>query len=112
MCEYLGLGAFKAELEDLCFAVLQPATFRQVYDAREAMLAKGTSRSRGRRKVRGSVWHPVSMRVVCTQPLQRFWQEQRARRVPRRRTPGHVAAVRSSCDGPVKDFAVWACREV
>lgn len=51
MCEYLGLGAFKAELEDLCFAVLQPKVFREVYDAREALLAKGTGRSRSRKKV-------------------------------------------------------------
>lgn len=63
MCEYLGLGAFKAELEDLCFAVLQPVTFRDVYGAREAMLAKGTSRSRGRRKVRDRRRQVLSMHV-------------------------------------------------
>eukprot|EP00892_Ulva_mutabilis_P008840 jgi/Ulvmu1/6328/UM029_0036.1 len=50
MCEYLGLGAFKAELEDICFAVLQPVTFQSVYDARETMLTQGTGRSRKRKK--------------------------------------------------------------
>ena len=39
MCEYLGLSAVKAELEDICFAVLEPLRFQKVYEDRASLLA-------------------------------------------------------------------------
>jgi (p)ppGpp synthase/HD superfamily hydrolase len=38
-CEYLGLNAVKAELEDICFAVNDAETFKEMHRQREAMLA-------------------------------------------------------------------------
>lgn len=111
MCEYLGLGAFKAELEDLCFAVLQPATFRQVYESREAMLAKGTIRSRGRRKVRGHACEPVSMHVWCATDGRGGSGRSAGFEFSGRshRSGGTWLSVQSSRDGTGKDFAVWTC---
>lgn len=39
MCEYLGLSAVKAELEDICFAVLEPLRFQKVHEDRSRLLA-------------------------------------------------------------------------
>ena len=38
MCEYLGLSAVKAELEDICFAVLEPLCFQKVHEDRARLL--------------------------------------------------------------------------
>lgn len=38
MCEYLGLSAVKAELEDICFAVLEPLRFQKVQEDRSRLL--------------------------------------------------------------------------
>ena len=40
MAEFLGLASAKAELEDLCFAVNDAATFRAVHCEREALFAR------------------------------------------------------------------------
>ena len=38
MCEFLGMGAVKAEMEDLCFGVFDAQTLREMHAQREAML--------------------------------------------------------------------------
>lgn len=40
LCEYLGLGAVKAELQDICFAVLEPEKFSQMQHDFDALFRK------------------------------------------------------------------------
>lgn len=59
MCEYLGLSAVKAELEDICFAVLEPVRFQKVHKDRARLLA-------GELSPKTEVWCSCSQR--CQKP--------------------------------------------
>lgn len=68
MCEYLGLSAVKAELEDICFAVLEPLRFQKVYEDRASLLAGKLS---SKAKVRTSA--AVELEVVVANAVTGQW---------------------------------------
>jgi (p)ppGpp synthase/HD superfamily hydrolase len=66
MCEYLGLSAVKAELEDICFAVNDAVTFKEVHRLREQMLS-GISVP----EVRHRAWEHAGCAIVTLVAIMR-----------------------------------------